>query len=87
MSRRTRARCHEASVQSGYHVIPQWKVARGASIWSWEGNGRRYGHRVMSETLRRKLRDDLERQSMLERLGWTFSRVRAASSCATQIAQ
>src|SRR5882762_148081 len=67
-------------VQSGYHVIPQWKVGSRSIDLVVEGNGRRLaiecdGDRDLPLE---KLRDDLERQSMLERLGWTFARVRGS---------
>jgi len=67
-------------LQSGYHVIPRWKVGSRSIDLVVEGNGRRLaiecdGDRDLPLE---KLRDDLERQSMLERLGWTFARVRGS---------
>jgi len=67
-------------VQSGYHAIPRWKVGSRSIDLVVEGNGRRLaiecdGDRDLPLE---KLRDDLERQSMLERLGWTFARVRGS---------
>jgi very-short-patch-repair endonuclease len=67
-------------VQVGYHVIPRWKVGSMSIDLVVEGNGKRLaiecdGDRDLPLE---KLRDDLERQSMLERLGWTFARVRGS---------
>ena len=67
-------------VQAGYHVIPRWKVGSMSIDLVVEGNGKRLaiecdGDRDLPLE---KLRDDIERQSMLERLGWTFARVRGS---------
>ena len=67
-------------VQAGYRAIPRWKVGSRNIDLVVEGNGRRLaiecdGDRDLSLE---KLHDDLERQSMLERLGWTFARVRGS---------
>ena len=67
-------------VQAGYHVIPRWKVGSMSIDLVVEGNGKRLAiecdgdHDLPLE----KLSDDIERQSMLERLGWTFARVRGS---------
>jgi very-short-patch-repair endonuclease len=67
-------------VQAGYRVIPRWKVGSMSIDLVVEGNGKRLaiecdGDRDLPLE---KLRDDIERQSMLERLGWTFARVRGS---------
>jgi len=67
-------------VQAGYHVIPRWMVGSRNVDLVVEGNGKRLaiecdGDRDLPPE---KLRDDMERQSMLERLGWTFARVRGS---------
>jgi very-short-patch-repair endonuclease len=67
-------------VQAGYHVIPQWKVGSQSIDLVVEGDGKRLaiecdGDRDLPAE---KLRDDIQRQSMLERLGWTFARVRGS---------
>ena len=67
-------------VQAGYYVIPRWKVGSRSIDLVVEGNGKRLaiecdGDRDLSLE---KLRDDAERQSLLERLGWTFARVRGS---------
>lgn len=66
--------------QAGYHVIPRWKVGSRSIDLVVEGNGKRLaiecdGDRDLPLE---KLHDDIERQSMLERLGWTFARVRGS---------
>jgi very-short-patch-repair endonuclease len=67
-------------VQSGYHAIPRWKVGSRSIDLVVEGNGRRLAIECDGDRdfPLEKLRDDLERQSMLERLGWTFARVRGS---------
>jgi len=68
-------------VRAGYHVIPRWKVGSRSVGLVVEGDGKRLaiecdGDRDLPLE---KLRDDMERQSMLERLGWTFARVRGST--------
>jgi len=67
-------------VQAGYHVIPRWKVGSMSIDLVVEGNGKRLAIECDgdSDLPPEKLRDDIERQSMLERLGWTFARVRGS---------
>lgn len=67
-------------VQAGYHVIPRWKVGSMSIDLVVEGNGKRLAIECDGDRdfPLEKLRDDLERQSMLERLGWTFARVRGS---------
>ncbi len=67
-------------IQAGYHVIPQWKVGSQSIGLVVEGDGKRLaiecdGDRDLPVE---KLHDDIQRQSMLERLGWTFARVRGS---------
>ena len=67
-------------VRAGYHVIPRWKLGSRSIDLVVEGNGRRLaiecdGDRELSVE---ELREDVERQAMLERLGWTFARVRGS---------
>jgi very-short-patch-repair endonuclease len=67
-------------VQAGFHVIPQWKVGSQSIDLVVEGDGKRLaiecdGDRDLPVE---KLHDDIQRQSMLERLGWTFARVRGS---------
>jgi very-short-patch-repair endonuclease len=67
-------------VQAGYHVIPRWKVGSMSIDLVVEGNGKRLAMECDGDRdlPLEKLRDDIERQSMLERLGWTFARVRGS---------
>jgi very-short-patch-repair endonuclease len=67
-------------VQAGYHVIPRWKLGSRSIDLVVEGNGMRLaiecdGDRKLSLE---ELREDIDRQTMLERLGWTFARVRGS---------
>jgi len=66
---------------AGYRVTPQWKVGRyrldmvvddGAKRLVVECDGDRY-HPV------EKLSEDMARQALLERLGWTFARIRGSA--------
>ena len=68
-------------VEAGYNVIPRWKVGSRNIDLVVEGNDKRLaiecdGDRDLPPE---KLHDDVERQSMLERLGWTFARVRGST--------
>ena len=67
-------------VEAGYHVIPQWKVGSGSIDLVVEGNGRRLAIECEGdrELPVEKLRDDVDHQSMLQRLGWRFARVRGS---------
>ena len=67
-------------VQAGYHVIPRWKLGSRSIDLVVEGDGLRLaiecdGDRELSLE---ELREDMDRQMMLERLGWTFARVRGS---------
>ena len=67
-------------VQAGYHVIPRWKLGSRNIDLVVEGNGMRLaiecdGDRELSLE---ELREDMDQQTMLERLGWTFARVRGS---------
>jgi very-short-patch-repair endonuclease len=67
-------------VQAGYHVIPRWKLGSRSIDLVVEGNGMRLaiecdGDRELSVE---ELGEDIDRQTMLERLGWTFARVRGS---------
>lgn len=67
-------------LQAGYHVVPRWKVGSLSIGLVVEGNGKRLaieceGDRDMPLE---RLQVDIERQSLLERLGWRFARVRGS---------
>ncbi len=66
--------------QAGYQVIPQWKVGYYSIDLVVEGDGKRLaiecdGDRVLPVE---KMAEDMARQALLERLGWTFIRIRAS---------
>lgn len=65
-------------VARSFNVTPQWEVGQYRIDLVVEGNGRRLaiecdGDRFHTE---RNLEADLHRQAILERLGWTFTRLR-----------
>jgi very-short-patch-repair endonuclease len=67
-------------VQAGYRVIPRWKLGSQNIDLVVQGDGARLaiecdGDRELSLE---ELREDMDRQTMLERLGWTFARVRGS---------
>ena len=67
-------------VEAGYHVIPRWKLGSQSIDLVVEGDGMRLaiecdGDRERSQE---ELREDIDRQAMLQRLGWTFARVRGS---------
>ena len=70
---------HSRLAQAGYHVIPRLKVGSMNIDLVVEGNGKRLAIECDGDDLPLgKLGDDIERQSMLERHGWTFARVRGS---------
>jgi very-short-patch-repair endonuclease len=67
-------------VQAGYRVIPRWKLGSRSIDLVVEGDGKRLavecdGDRDLPLD---GLNQDMDRQAMLERLGWTFARVRGS---------
>lgn len=67
-------------VQAGYRVIPQWKVGYYWIDLVVEGGGKRLAIECDGDRFHpiEKLPDDMARQAILERLGWTFSRIRGS---------
>ncbi|MRN56358.1 AAA domain-containing protein [Paenibacillus monticola] len=65
-------------LQEGYRVLPQWKVGAYRIDMVIEGGGKRLAVECDGDKWHpvEKLREDLDRQSILERLGWTFVRIR-----------
>lgn len=68
-------------IQKGYHIVPQWKVGsyridmvavHGDEKVAIECDGERY-HSGNDKVL-----EDMERQTILERLGWRFIRIRGS---------
>jgi very-short-patch-repair endonuclease len=67
-------------VEAGYNVIPRWKVGSRNIDLVVEGNDKRLAIECDGDRdLPPEKLDDVERQSMLERLGWTFARVRGST--------
>lgn len=65
---------------AGYQVTPQWKVGSRRIDLVVEGNGRRLAVECDGDRFHplEKLGEDMERQAILERLGWVFVRIRGS---------
>jgi len=65
---------------AGYRVIPQWKVGSRRIDLVVEGNGHRLAVECDGDRYHpiEKLGEDMERQAILERLGWVFVRIRGS---------
>jgi very-short-patch-repair endonuclease len=65
---------------AGYRVTPQWKVGSRRIDLVVEGNGSRLAVECDGDRYHplEKLGDDMERQAILERLGWVFARIRGS---------
>ena len=65
---------------AGYRVTPQWKVGSRRIDLVVEGNGRRLAVECDGDRYHplEKLGEDMERQAILERLGWVFVRIRGS---------
>jgi very-short-patch-repair endonuclease len=66
--------------RAGYQVKPQWKVGARRIDLVVEGSGRRLAVECDGERFHplEKLGEDMERQAVLERLGWIFVRIRGS---------
>jgi very-short-patch-repair endonuclease len=68
--------------RQGYRVTPQWRVGKYRIDLVVEGAGKRLAIECDGDPSQlidvSKLPEDMERQAILERLGWIFSRVRAS---------
>jgi very-short-patch-repair endonuclease len=63
----------------GYRVTPQWKVGAYRIDMVVEGGGRRLAIECDGDRFHYdKVEEDLARQALLERLGWTFARIRGS---------
>jgi very-short-patch-repair endonuclease len=63
----------------GYRVTPQWQVGAYRIDMVAEGNGKRLAIECDGERWHYdKAEEDLARQALLERLGWTFVRIRGS---------
>jgi very-short-patch-repair endonuclease len=67
-------------VRAGYRVTPQWKVGARRIDLVVEGNGKRLAVECDGDRFHphEKLAEDMERQAVLERLGWIFARIRGS---------
>lgn len=68
--------------RQGYQVTPQWRVGKYRIDLVVEGDGKRLAIECDGDPSQwidiSKLPEDMERQAILERLGWIFTRVRAS---------
>ena len=64
----------------GYRVVPQWKVGHYVIDLVIENNGKRLAVECDGDRFHplEKLPDDMARLAALERLGWTFVRIRGS---------
>jgi very-short-patch-repair endonuclease len=67
-------------VRAGYQVTSQWKVGSRRIDLVVEGNGKRLAVECDGDRYHphEKLAEDMERQAVLERLGWIFARIRGS---------
>lgn len=64
-------------MQAGYRVVPQWKVGAYRIDMVVEGNGKRLAVECDGDKYHLdNIEEDMARQAILERLGWTFHRIR-----------
>jgi very-short-patch-repair endonuclease len=63
---------------AGYRVTPQWRVGTFQMDLVVEGDGKRLAIECDGDRYRplEKLPEDMDRQSVLERMGWIFTRIR-----------
>jgi very-short-patch-repair endonuclease len=68
-------------VRAGYRVTPQWEVGSYSIDFVVEGGGNRTALECDGDRYHplEKLPDDMERQAILERLGWRFIRIRGSA--------
>src|SRR6266404_3746061 len=64
----------------GYRVTPHWKIGTFRIDLVVEGNGKRLAIECDGDRYHslEKLPEDMDRQSVLERMGWIFTRVRSS---------
>src|SRR5258707_13537523 len=63
---------------TGYRLAPQWKVGSFRIDLVVEGNGKRLAIECDGDRYHplERLQEDMDRQSILERMGWVFTRIR-----------
>ena len=71
---------HNRLFEAGYRVLPHWRVGYYTIDLVVEGGGRRLAIECDGDkpAAVEQLREDMARQAILERLGWSFLRVRAS---------
>ena len=64
---------------AGYRVTPQWRIGSFRIDLVVEGDGRRLAIECDGDRYQplEKLPEDMDRQSILERMGWIFTRIRS----------
>jgi very-short-patch-repair endonuclease len=64
---------------AGYNVTPQWKIGSFRIDLVVEGNGKRLAIECDGDRYHplERLQEDMDRQSVLERMGWIFTRLRS----------
>ena len=67
-------------VHAGYRVTPQWRVGAYRIDLVVESNDKRLAVECDGDRYHPldKLGEDMERQAILERMGWSFSRIRGS---------
>jgi REase_MTES_1575 len=77
---RQRIRKSKRLIFAGYKVTPQWKVGSYRIDLVVEGNDKRLAVECDGDRYHPldKLGEDMERQAILERMGWIFSRIRGS---------
>jgi very-short-patch-repair endonuclease len=65
---------------AGYRVTPHWRVGTYRIDLVVEGDGKRLAIECDGDRYYplEKLPEDMDRQSVLERMGWTFTRIRGS---------
>jgi very-short-patch-repair endonuclease len=67
-------------VAAGYRVAPHWKIGTFRIDLVVEGDGKRLAIECDGDRYHPldRLAEDMERQSVLERMGWIFTRIRSS---------
>lgn len=65
---------------AGYRVLPHWRIGTFRIDLVVEGNGKRLAIECDGDRYQplEKLPEDMERQAVLERMGWIFTRIRGS---------
>jgi very-short-patch-repair endonuclease len=67
-------------VAAGYRVTPHWRIGTFRIDLVVEGNGKRLAIECDGDRYQplEKLPEDMDRQAVLERMGWIFTRIRSS---------